>query len=445
MHACMWAKHWHAFGRAPTDSLIVVAGWNHTCVALYGKVKCFGMNNNGQLGLGDNINWGTDPAQMGAALPFVDLGPGLAAVALAAGDAHTCAVLQPGGRVKCWGSNTAGQLGLGDNRTRGLQPTDMGAALPFVDLGPGLYATAIVAGSRHTCVLLQPGGRVKCWGSNRNGRLGLGDTQPRGLQPTDMGAALPFVDLGPGLNATALAAGSAHTCALLQPGSLIKCWGYNRHGQLGLGDRIPRGMVAGQMGARLRPVDFGPVVRTPVAITAGAGHTCAVLQPGGGVRCWGRNSAGQLSLGDTEDRGDQPGETSAYFQDARLGLNESAAAAAAGAFFTCALLVPGSYVKCWGTCSPLFRPISTNVPFSIPPLCYIRGRSNAHGALGQGRGGGWGWSSFGDDNYEPGNQIRPVDLGYGLRVESIAAGGLHVCAILKRSRSSSQRLIKCWG
>jgi hypothetical protein len=46
---------------------------------------------------------GVEPGQMGAALPFVELGTGLAAVALAAGDAHTCAILQPGGRVKCWG------------------------------------------------------------------------------------------------------------------------------------------------------------------------------------------------------------------------------------------------------------------------------------------------------------------------------------------------------
>lgn len=57
-----------------------------------------------------------------------------------------------------------GQLGLGDNVTRGLSPTDMGDALQFVDLGPELSATAIVAGSTHTCVLLQPGNRVKCWG-----------------------------------------------------------------------------------------------------------------------------------------------------------------------------------------------------------------------------------------------------------------------------------------
>ncbi len=60
-------------------------------------------NDDGRLGLGDNMTRGVEPGQMGAALPFVELGTGLAAVALAAGESHTCAILQPGGRVKCWG------------------------------------------------------------------------------------------------------------------------------------------------------------------------------------------------------------------------------------------------------------------------------------------------------------------------------------------------------
>ncbi|EFJ48183.1 hypothetical protein VOLCADRAFT_91297 [Volvox carteri f. nagariensis] len=314
---------------ASPGSLVVAtaleAGQYHTCAILgpEGRVKCWGcvhevshlahyisififhiysMNNLGQLGLGDNVNRGTDPAQMGAALPFVDLGPGLAAVALAAGDAHTCAVLQPGGRVKCWGSNTAGQLGLGDNRTRGLQPTDMGAALPFVDLGPGLYATAIAAGLDYTCALLQPGGRVKCWGANGGGQLGLGDNRTRGLQPTDMGAALPFVDLGPGLNATAIAAGLHHTCALLQPGSFLKCWGVDYDDQLGRGVRrvvngpaVQRtdsiGDEPGEMGASLQPVVLSPDVTRVKAVAVSPALTCAVvdtLTQAEQVKCWGR-------------------------------------------------------------------------------------------------------------------------------------------------------------
>ncbi len=43
--------------------------------------------------------------------------------------------------------------------------------------------------------------------------------------PYNKSATLPSVDLGPGLQAVGLAAGVDHTCALLQPGGLVKCWG----------------------------------------------------------------------------------------------------------------------------------------------------------------------------------------------------------------------------
>ncbi|EFJ48225.1 hypothetical protein VOLCADRAFT_91374 [Volvox carteri f. nagariensis] len=281
-------------GNRTVVATALAAGSKHTCaIVAAGRIKCWGKNRSGQLGLGDNITRGTDPAQMGAALPFVDLGPGLAAVALAAGDAHTCAVLQPGGRVKCWGNNTAGQLGLGDNRTRGLRPTDMGAALPFVDLGPGLNATAIAAGSRHTCVLLQPGGRVKCWGSNDRGQLGMGDKRSRGLLPSEMGALLPFVDLGSGLEVTQLVtgAGAAHTCALLQPGSLLKCWGADDVGQLGA-QRIgsSTGDEPGEMGAFLKPVVLSPDVTRFKSAAVSTYLTCAVVDTTtqqDQVKCWG--------------------------------------------------------------------------------------------------------------------------------------------------------------
>ena len=65
----------------------------------------------------------------------VDLGAGASAVSLAAGGTYTCAWLADG-RLKCWGANIYGSLGLGDNQDRGGQPNQMGDALPAVDIGP---------------------------------------------------------------------------------------------------------------------------------------------------------------------------------------------------------------------------------------------------------------------------------------------------------------------
>jgi E3 ubiquitin-protein ligase HERC3 len=180
----------------------------------------------------------------------------------------------------------------------------MGDNLPAVDLGTGRTAQALAAGYNHTCALLDDG-TVKCWGWNYTGQLGLGDTSDRGDAPLEMGDDLPAVDLGTGRTAQALAAGYLHTCALLDDGT-VKCWGRNNSGQLGLGDTGDRGQVIGEMGDDLPAVDLG-TGRTAQALAAGEFHTCALLDDGT-VKCWGRNGYGQLGLGDTSDRGDEPVE-----------------------------------------------------------------------------------------------------------------------------------------
>ena len=60
------------------------------------------------------------------------------------------------------------------------------------------------------------------------------------------------------------------------------------------------------MGDNLVAIDLGSG-RTALAISAGDGHTCAMLD-NSSFKCWGRNADGQLGQGDTDNIGDQAGE-----------------------------------------------------------------------------------------------------------------------------------------
>ena len=384
------------------QAVAATTGSTHACAVLAdGRVKCWGGNDNGQLGLGDTTRRGQGPGEMGNALPAVDLGTGRTVVQVGAGAAHTCALLDDGS-VRCWGGNAGGQLGLGDTDSRGDGPGEMGDALPAVDLGTGRTATAITVGSNHTCALLDDGS-VKCWGLN-NGHLGLGDYASRGGAPGEMGDALPAVDLGTGRTAVAISAGDGHTCAVLDDGSL-KCWGDNWGGQLGLGDTTYRGGAPHQMGDDLPAVDLGPG-RTAISVDVGDFHTCAVLDDGS-VKCWGYGSSGQLGLGNSSWVGYAGGQMGADLPAVDLGPGRTAVSVTAGNGFTCAVLDDGS-VKCWGASFP--------------------------GALGQGD-----TNPRGDGPGEMGAALPPVDLGVGRTATTISAGSDFACALLDDGR------VKCWG
>ena len=146
----------------------------------------------GQFGVAEAANRGDDPNEMGDQLPAVSLGTGRTAVEIVVGGDYTCARLD-NGSVKCWGLNNLGQLGLGDKANRGGQPDEMGDNLPAVSLGTGRTAVEIVAGDYHICARLDNGG-LKCWGYNSDGQLGLGDTANRGDQLNEMGDNLPYVN-----------------------------------------------------------------------------------------------------------------------------------------------------------------------------------------------------------------------------------------------------------
>ena len=268
----------------------VTAGNSHTCAILDdGGVRCWGYAYHGELGYalagpdGAQEDIGDDEAP-GSVGP-VQLGAGRTAVAIAAGDLHTCALLDDGS-VRCWGLGSSGQLGYGN--TRNVGDDELPGSVGPVFLGVGRTAVAIAAGVAQTCAILDDGG-VRCWGFGRNGRLGYGSAASVG--DDELPGSLPPVDLGPGREAVAIGVGDGHACALLDDGS-VRCWGDAASGRLGYGR-------AEDVGDDEAPGSVGPVAlgagRTAVAIALGAAHTCARLE-GGGVRCWGYGGNGRLGL-----------------------------------------------------------------------------------------------------------------------------------------------------
>ena len=329
------------------------AGGSHTCATIIdGTFKCWGDNAYGQLGQGDTVNRGDKAGEMGGHLPAIDVGAHRTVGLSVLGGAHTCALLDDQ-TVKCWGDNTYGQLGQGDTANRGDQQGEMGDNLPAIDLGTdsngkALLAEAVAAGAYHTCALLFDKTAavylVKCWGRNDAGQLGQEDTVNRGDQPGQMGDNLAGIDLGTGRTAIDLAAGQSHTCALFSD-QTIKCWGDNTDGELGQGDAVDRGDAPGTMSNNLPIIELG-LGRTAQTVTAGGSTTCALLD-NGSVKCWGNNSNGQLGLGDTTNRGDQPGQMGDNLPAIDLGTELTAVVVETALYHTCALL-SDQRVKCWG-------------------------------------------------------------------------------------------------
>ena len=291
-------------GHAPVTA--VSAGTFHTCaITTEGAVLCWGANGNGQLGDGSSVKRRTSPAKVAGLAEGV--------VAVSAGELHTCALTDSGG-VKCWGENGNGQLGDGTTTDR-ISPVDAAG------LGGG--AVAISAGTIHTCALTASGG-VKCWGRMLLGPLSV---QERALG-TGVARDIKTAEYVEGLTSgvIAVSSGTLHTCALTTSGG-VKCWGYNREGQLGDGTKTDSGT----------PVDVAGLGEGVVSISAGWKHTCAVTADAD-VKCWGWNNGGQIGDGTVTDR------TTPAAVD---GLREGVKAVSTGRMHTCALTASGA-VKCWG-------------------------------------------------------------------------------------------------
>ncbi|WP_018588427.1 RCC1 domain-containing protein, partial [Salinispora arenicola] len=228
-------------------------------------VLAWGQNNDGELGDGTTTDRDT-PVN-------VDLPAGTEVTDVAAVGDHSLA-LTSAGTVLAWGQNVHGQLGDGTTTDRDT-PVN-------VDLPPGTDVTAIAAGDDHSLALTSAG-TVLAWGQNVHGQLGDGTTTDRDT-PVN-------VDLPPGTDVTAIAAGDDHSLALTSAGTVL-AWGQNVHGQLGDGTTTERDT----------PVNVDLPPGTDVTAIAGGDDHSLALTSAGTVLAWGQNDDGELGDGTTTDR-----------------------------------------------------------------------------------------------------------------------------------------------
>lgn len=254
-----------------------------------GYAYCWGLNNFGQLGDGSAAET-LKPVKVSGDLQFK---------AIAAGGYHTCGITKDQGDVYCWGNNSDGQLGTGNNINY-KEPTKVTLPNPAISVTAGMF---------HTCILDAVNSHRFCWGNNESGQLGKASF--------DAGSSIPNeVTTEKYLS---LSAGGNSTCGI-QWGGAVFCWGDNYLDQLGDADPIHESK---SVPTRVTAYDYHSIPGRLISsneltlTTGGDGktypsntfsevdvsesHACAVTNNENIVACWGSNLYGHLGSGNYDN------------------------------------------------------------------------------------------------------------------------------------------------
>jgi alpha-tubulin suppressor-like RCC1 family protein/serine/threonine protein kinase len=257
--------------------------------------------------------------------------------------------------------------------------------------------SARASDAQHSCVILNGGGTF-CWGNNAFGQSGQSITTSPLCSVTDGGQVTssscvlrPSAVIG--LPATAVvknfAMGHGHTCSIADVG-VVRCWGRNTEGQVGNGGASSTCAVGSSNVACVLTPTVIPM-EPCIRLTAGASHTCAATE--GQVLCWGWNPRGQV--GDGTVAVNRPTPTIVLGGD---GGAFNAISIACGGLHSCAVSSTGT-LWCWG--------------------------DNEHGQIGDGT---------------VLVRLSPVAIASVAGVMSaVSAGSGHTCGITKTGS------LKCWG
>lgn len=381
-----------------------------TCFRAEGAVKCFGYNNyvGELLGVGSVEEMVLEPA---AVTGLTD------ASRIVTHDDHACAIR--GERLACWGAGSNGMLGNGEARSS-KTPFEVASAIATIAAEPSVAPTLapveslpvsaqLALGRKHVCTVIE-GGRVRCFGENMVGQLGIGSTQSiaSNVDTTVLGLE----------GAIEVSANGATTCALRNGGEVV-CWG----------ERI------GGMPNTSSPYVIGTVTGA-VELDVGGSFLC-VRTTEGAVHCLGESRSGQLGRGDresSEEFGPVPGVEGAT----QLALTDTSACA----------VVAGGALRCWGSGrnGALGNGATDNamspIDGGLRNVDQLDGAYATFCAVARGRVSCWGANSdgqVGNGEMSSDGVMAPARISSLRGIANVRTGGGSSCAVLTSGEA------KCWG
>ena len=240
---------------------------------------------------------------------------------------------------------------------------------------------------------------------------------------------VPVIGLSSGV--IAVSAGAGHTCAVTTDGGVL-CWGADDDGELGDGNTEWNSPL---------PVAVTGLSSGVTGLSAAVDHTCA-LTIDGGVLCWGSDYDGELGDGHTGGNCAVPVDV--------IGLPAGVNALSTGDGPTCAVTSAGAW--CWGIENTGNAASHATTPSLVPQN--DAGLPSNIRAISAGAfdscaltsdAGVWCW---GDNQYgelgngapEGGGMTVPVPVsGLPAGIVAVAVGGAHACAL------TSDAGVWCWG
>lgn len=362
---------------------------------------------------------------------------------LAIGGGSNCVVVGDDDSVQCWGSNGFGQVGDNTFGPTADRPTPV-YVVSESGSGKLINVNQVAVGGLFACALMNDTNRtVRCWGDTSAGRLGnpsaTGEAWPRPIQVQNLS------------NVSALALGSGHACVIIgndnSPGA-VRCWGSNDRGQLG------NGTSSG--GANLIPQPTVPPITNARSLALGGEFSCAILSDDT-VKCWGRNSSGQVGNGNRN--GANVVNPTIVVSESGTGSLSTVDKVTAGGVHTCAVR-RDTNLRCWGsnsngqlnnldvpkttfTATPVFsglngtKEVLLGGELDSQPFTCALSNGDTIRCLGHNGNGQLGIGTASEADFPLGEPVQNISNGNTFGV--VGAGKGHVCVLLDSTG------VRCWG